>query len=608
MGGITNLSINNIKVGVKLISGFAIVIVLMLAISVISYLNMGSINNGTTKVFDDGVVPVRQLGQIDAAMKQVRGDVYKYYFMTDERTMLEANLYTETKNINEMIAAYDSYIGKSNSSQSAEFDIINKNWAIYQSEVSKIIASVKAGNQDQALVLMATGSAVVNARTAIVASVTRLQEIQTQQIEGLLTDSNKTFRTASLMIIGLSIFALILAIVLALVLVRGITGPINKVKKGLQKMAEGDLTEKLDIKSSDEVGAMAKAFNETQNNLNKLITRLKANAVQLSSASDQLALASRQSSESTQQVATSSQQMATGAQEQSSNTQETAKSAKQLSNVIDQQSRGANEQSTGVQKAVASITEKSQTMTEVVENAAGAKQAAELAGVGAENTKQTLDGTNKIRTSSGEVATKLEELVHRSAEIGKIVAVIDDIATQANLLALNVAIEAARAGDQGRGFAAVSDEVRKMAEKSAAATKEITDLIGNVQKGVNKAAQVMESGTASVTEGYELAAKAGQSLEQILKATSNVNAQIAKISDKAQQVNTATNQLVKVMDTIGSMTVENSAATEQISAAAQEMSAQVEEMVVSSQTLKDMAVNLEESVAMFKVETGTETK
>jgi len=196
-------------------------------------------------------------------------------------------------------------------------------------------------------------------------------------------------------------------------------------------------------------------------------------------------------------------------------------------------------------------------------------------------------------------------------------------------LALNAAIEAARAGEQGRGFAVVSDEVRKLAERTASATKEIADLIGSVQNGVKEATLVMERGNKAVTEGYDLAVKAGQSLEEILKTANDVNTQIDQISSRTRQVNDSTTELVKVIDSVGSITEENlaateqmtesanqvsksvetvagiaeenSAATEEVSASSEEMSAQAEEIVASSQTLKEMAVNLEKYVTMFKI-------
>jgi methyl-accepting chemotaxis protein len=442
-----------------------------------------------------------------------------------------------------------------------------------------------------------------------------------------------------LIMAGIAVLAVVIAVFLGLWISNNISSGIKKLNKALKTIASGDLTHSIKIKSKDELGDMANSYNDMQKQLSKLVSQLKGNANQLSAASEQLSTAAKQSSEATQQVATSSQQMAKGAQEQSTNTQETSKSITHLSEAIDQLARGSSQQSEGVSQAVAAISQVANTLTEVADNAdkaaLGAKQAAESAQAGSENARQTLSGMDKIKTSTSEVAKKIEELGAHSAEIGKIVAVIDDIAAQTNLLALNAAIEAARAGDQGRGFAVVSDEVRKLAERTATATKEITDLITNVQKGVKEATLVMDGGNTAVAEGYNLAVKAGQSLDQILKASLQVNTQISQISAKTQQVNIAANELVKVIDSVGNITEantaaaqqmtgaaaqvsksvetvagiaeENSAATQEVSASAEEMSAQVQEIVASSQILKDMAVILEESVATFKVEAAAPT-
>jgi methyl-accepting chemotaxis protein len=631
------------NIATKLIFGYVFIGLLLVVVSVVSYINMNNINNGTNRVYEYGLVPVQQLGNIDTDMKQIRGDGYIFLLREQGRDAVEQSLAKYQKQVDEEISSYRETVESDSMDADSKEKLailadMESNWNTYKSELNKIIGMAKEGRQDEAMALIGNDSIIVKARTAVVAAATKLDEMQTADVQGIVSDNKNAFSQALTIIIALAVASIIIALLFAIFMSRSITVPVNKVKNALQKMAKGDLTEKVVIKTSDETGAMAQAYNETQKYLNDLVAQLKVSSTQLSSASDQLSTAAKQSSDATQQVATSSQQMAKGAQEQSTNAQETSKSINQLSEVINQLAKGATEQSTGVQKAVDSITEVAHTLTEVAGNAnlaaEGAKQAAEAAQSGAENSRQTLSGMDKIKASTGEVARKIEELGSRSAEIGKIVAVIDDIAAQTNLLALNAAIEAARAGEQGRGFAVVSDEVRKLAERSATATKEIADLIGNIQKGVKEATEVMAGGNAAVSEGYNLAVKAGQSLEQIQKASNHVNAQITQISVKAQQVNAATNELVKVIDSVGSITEENtaateemsasaaevskavetvagiaeenSAATEEVSASAQEMSAQVEEIVASSQTLKDMAVTLEQSVAMFKVEGGKE--
>jgi methyl-accepting chemotaxis protein len=623
----------NIKA--KLICGFSALIFIYLIAAVVVALNIGTVNQGGIFMYDHGMVPMKQLDTVDSTIMTIRGDTSTYILLPAERETLKVSIAASEVQVKEQSKEYGATLG--NGAEDVDknqfFNTFNTNWEIFTQEVDKIMAAVDAGQQDTALGMIAEGGSLSNAMTTAVNQVTKLKASEAEEVESVRIENQNTFSNTLILILAIAAAAVILAIIVISILVKGIVGPINKVKNALQKMALSDLTMRVDIKSQDEVGVMARAYNETQTYLNTLVGQLKESAAQLSSASDQLAVAAKQSSDSTQQVATSSQQMAKGAQEQSTNAQETAKSIAQLSEVINHMASGASEQAAGVQKAVISITGVANTMSQVASNAGqaaqGAKLAAESARSGAEKSKQTLSGVEKISSAAAEVAKKIDQLGAKSTEIGKIVAVIDDIAAQTNLLALNAAIEAARAGDQGRGFAVVSDEVRKLAERTATATKEIAELISSVQQGVNEANQVMAAGSIAVADGYDKAVQAGQSLDQILKTVSDVNSQVEQISTRSQQVNSATNDLVKIMDGVGKVTEqnsaateqmsasatqvnkaietvagiaeENSAATEQVSASAQEMSAQVQEIVASAQTLKDMASTLEQSVAMFKV-------
>jgi len=620
----------------KLIIGFMVIVLMLLALGSISYFKTSTLNEISSKVYNNGVVPIQTLGRLDGNIKQIRGDVYKYIFFATDRATFKQTIQSEINLVNDDITAYRSMADTAEKQE--QLALLESNWKTYTSELEKIFNATDSGNQEQAVALMADGSTVVTARGVFVGALNQLVDIENAGAVALNKQSDSVFSSTIAVILLFAAAALIISIIVAIVLIQSLTGPINKVKNALQKMATGDFTKTVTVKSTDEVGAMAQSYNEMQKSVSALILQLKQNARQLASASDQLSQAAKQTGLATQQVATSSQQMAKGAQEQSNSAQETAKSIEELSGAISQLAVSSREQSGGVQKAVSSINSMSQTVSQVAVNA---KQAAELAKNanasatdGADKTRLTLEGMDKIKKATTESARKIEELGIRSAEIGKIVAVIDDIASQTNLLALNAAIEAARAGDQGRGFAVVSDEVRKLAERTASATKEIAELISGVQKVVTEATTVMAGGSTAVSDGYKLATEAQKTLEEIRQSAKAVNSEIEEISVKVQQVNAATEDLVKVIDNVGGITEqnttasehmtasasqvskvvetvagiaeENSAATEEVSASAEEMSAQVEEIVASSQTLKEMADALKNSSAAFKVKSGEE--
>ncbi len=619
-----------LNIGAKLMGSFMIVIALLIGVFAFGMTGMNSINQNANNI---------------ANLSQ-ENYLWQQWEITLNNENINVQSYCNTIDVKYLTAARTNIQGSKIVQQllseiipaerKPDFDDVSAKALLFTAAVNKMVSALDEGPE----ALYATVGEQRQTTSDFSAAINNAIDKSRYSMDEAIAKANNTKAQMTLFMIILCVVAVLLATGVALILSRSISNGINKVKKALQKMATGDLSETVNIKSSDEVGAMASAYNDTQKYLHDLITQLKQSAVQLTTASDQLALAAKQSSDATQQVASSSGQMARGAQEQSNNAQETTKSVNQLTDVINQLAKGAEEQSAGVQQAVSSISEVSKTMAEVANNAnqasKGAKIAAEAAITGAEKSRLTLTGMDKIKESATQTAKKIEELGARSTEIGKIVAVIDDIAAQTNLLALNAAIEAARAGEQGRGFAVVSDEVRKLAERSATATKEIADLISNIQKGIKEANQVMNGGVSAASEGYNLALQAGQALDQILKASSEVSTQVEQISTRSQQVNEATGALVKVIDSVGRITdsntvatvqmttnavqvsravetvagiaEENSAATEQVSASAEEMSAQVEEIVASAQTMKEMAISLEQSVAMFKLDDANKVK
>jgi methyl-accepting chemotaxis protein len=304
-----------------------------------------------------------------------------------------------------------------------------------------------------------------------------------------------------------------------------------------------------------------------------------------------------------------------------------------MGRAIDGVAKGAQEQAKAISMA-SQITSRINTAIEQVTNNAqsvtrDSAQAASYSRDGAKTVKETIVGMEAIRAKVGLSAAKVEEMGTRSEEIGAIVETIEDIASQTNLLALNAAIEAARAGEQGKGFAVVADEVRKLAERSSLATKEIAALIKGIQKTVSEAVTAMQASAVEVEAGVTRANSAGEALNNILGAAESVNKQAEDAGKAAAKVSAAAAELVEAVDSvsavieentaateematnsseltqaienIASVSEENSAAVEEVSASTEEVSAQVEEVSASAASLMEMAEKLQQVVARFKL-------
>jgi len=404
-----------------------------------------------------------------------------------------------------------------------------------------------------------TSSEWIQRSTQAINSVLKVSDVLSQEVQVLVADE-RAGSVSNIILVALALLGLATTIVLSVWIAKLIIRPTIAFSTAARQVADGDLTQHVVVESTDEIGQVGAAFN-------KMVESLRQVIGQVGEASSAVASASSE-------ISSSTEQMAAGAQEQSAQAGEVASAVEEMTKTIIENSRNAS-------------------------NAADiARKAKESAERGGKVVEETVGGMQRIAEVVKKSAQTVQELGKSSDQIGEIISVIDDIADQTNLLALNAAIEAARAGEQGRGFAVVADEVRKLAERTTKATKEIAGMIKKIQTDTAGAVRSMDEGTKEVDKGIQLADQAGVALKEIVEVSQSVTDMIAQIAAASEEQSSASEQISKNVEAISTVTQQTASGTQQIARAAEDLNRLTENLqrLVSRFRLNSESDQWQESV------------
>lgn len=416
----------------------------------------------------------------------------------------------------------------------------------YAAAMGRMVAEL---NKDDISAATAALSDADQAYSGLIQDLYLLSHLEAKLTETQYTSAYMSHRIGLGVLAGVFIAAVVLSIFIAMIMRNLILTPIARTIEGIEEMAGGDLTKRIDVNASDEIGEMVKHFNTFADRLRDAITQVAGSSEEVSSA------------------------------------------AIILEKATEQMVVGANQTAVQINSVAAASEEMSKTSAEIAQSCVAAVRSSELAGDSAKTGGAIIESTtavmDRINQRVKESATIIRNLGTRSEQIGQIVGLINDVADQTNLLALNAAIEAARAGEHGRGFAVVADEVRKLAERTGLATKEISSTVHAMQEETKEAVASMEEGVADVEVGTKEAARSGDALKEIFFQVNRVTGEINQIAVASEEETATTNEIASSI--------------QQISDVMKGTSHMIQENSNASSRLANLSKDLQSMVGQFKL-------
>lgn len=565
----------DLKTMQKIMGLILLMTLFLVGIGYLGYHYLSKANTAMASMYNERLLPIKWLNGIRTHNRANEGNVLKLILTKDVSVQQEIikDIEKRAADANKLIAGYEQT--RLQTYEKEQLILLKQELATHRAERTHIISLVNSGKNQEAWLYFEETQGTISRLNKVLRDLTDYND---QVASKVYQQNSQESAWAEKMILAIILLAVVLSSTLGWLLARLIAKPLRSIVTNVQEVAKGNLAiQQVQVNAQDEVGELAVAFNTMTINLSSLVKQVIQSAQQVAAASQELIAEVEEVSQASTQISQSLQGIATGAED----------SRQQVDNI----SATTLEMSAGIEQVAAN--------TQSV--AGNAQQANSFAEFG----KDELTNATKQMYSIGSTVESLAQAVKllggRSREIGNIVEVITGIAGQTNLLALNAAIEAARAGEQGRGFAVVADEVRKLAEQSGQAAEQIACLIREIQKETEQVVFSMEKGNQEVQTGIEGVDRVGTSFQKILQAIQELSNQVEDISAAMQQMAAGTDTLVGAINEIGQDAKKTQQSTEEIASSAQQQNASLEEIASSGNMLATMAEELQLAVARFKI-------